>query len=292
MTLRLILFLLLAAAPGAGALAQPPSPRLSDPAGQLVFASSQIRFAFAGSSETALRSLSAAEARILTDRLGLAQPGARGAWESVIGASTQFLRRNGDGAESLWWNPAIDAGVALRWRRGADGWRIVDAAAYLGDTLRGTPLVLGADPMGNMRRAAVATRSAFRAGGAARFFGANLSQRPIFERVAASRRSFLATLNGVTPVAERLTAAEQLLIRESIPPPPGLLRYLRAMPGEARAMLAPQRRFIDASGESVIWSSPGAPDTLLILQYPNDPTALAPRMILAVNLIVREGEQP
>ena len=59
------------------------------------------------------------------------------------------------------------------------------------------------------------------------------------------------------------------------------------------AMLAPQRRFVDASGESIAWTSPGAPDSLLILQYPNDPAAIAPRTILAVDLIVREeGAEP
>jgi len=277
--------------PAAPALAQPAAPRLSEEAaGQLVTASSRLRFDFAASSRAALGPLTAEEARLLSERLGLGEPLARGAWERVIGASTQFARITADGAETLWWNAMVDAGVALRWRRDASGWRIVAAAPYLGETLRGSRMTLGADMLGDLRRAASATRAAFRTGAAARLFGADPPVGAMIARAAAAQGSLFASLNGIAPVADRQIVAEQLLIRSS-GLSPDLAGHLAGMPSEARMMLAPQRRFADATGESVVWASAGAPDSLLVLQYPNDPAALAPRMILAVDLIVRE-ERP
>ena len=188
--------------------------------------------------------------------------------------------------------PHVVVATGARWRRDGAGWRIVAVAPYLGETLRGSEMALGADMMRDLRRAAVATRSAFRGGAASPLFDARPPIRAVIDRVAAAHRSFFVTLGGMPPVADRLVVAEQLLIRASVPSPV-LAGYLASMPSEARAMLAPQRRFVDASGESIAWTSPGAPDSLLILQYPNDPAAIAPRTILAVDLIVREeGAEP
>lgn len=276
----------------APAVAEPtasPALDLNSPSAQLVIAASQLRFAFAGDVAQALQSLSPTEAALLSQRLGLGGPITASAWGYLIGASTQFLRLTADGAESLWWNPMADAGVILRWRRGTNGWRITAAAPYLGEVLRNAPADADPDLIHRYRRTSVATRAAFRAG-AERLFVAPPVNASVLDRWYAGTQSLSMAINGIQPVPERLSAGEDLLITGQAQPMELAMRLAR-MPSETRLMLAPQRRFADATGESIVWASAGAPDSLLILQYPNDPSVIYPRSILAVDLIVHQGEQ-
>lgn len=61
-------------------------------------------------------------------------------WSQLMAGAVQIRRESGDGAETLWFNPALDVGILVRWARGPAGWRATAVAPVLGERLRGEPV--------------------------------------------------------------------------------------------------------------------------------------------------------
>jgi hypothetical protein len=61
-------------------------------------------------------------------------------WSQLMAGAVQVRRETGDGAETLWFNPALDVGILTRWARGPSGWRATAVAPVLGERLRGEPV--------------------------------------------------------------------------------------------------------------------------------------------------------
>jgi hypothetical protein len=58
-------------------------------------------------------------------------------WADLIAGAVQLRRESADTAETLWFNPLFDVGLAARWQRGSDGWRATAASPISGEALRG-----------------------------------------------------------------------------------------------------------------------------------------------------------
>lgn len=58
-------------------------------------------------------------------------------WSQAMAGAVQMRREDGDLAETLWFNPLFDAGLAARWQRQGDRWVAQAAVPITGATLRG-----------------------------------------------------------------------------------------------------------------------------------------------------------
>lgn len=284
---------------GCPAMAQPAqlSPSLIDrhPGARLAARAGRLRYEFGLNAASTLHALPQAERLVLMQALGTTDPLSLNRWAQAIGPATQFIRLNGETASSVWWNPLIDAGLALRWRWASGAWRIEGAAPFTGEALRGAPASAGTSLGRSIRQLSAATRDSVRAGAAENLRRSDGSAAEILRRVRDADRSLRA--DGALPDIHpgRLIVAHRLLVRDQ----PGgrnaatLSAILDRLPGGARLMLAAHKRISEPDGEAVIWSSPGAPDTLFILRYPNDAPAIsAPASIEPVALILAPGEEP
>ena len=274
--------------------AQIPVPAsITDRSARLVVAASELRLLLSSSTRLALRPLSAAEAAILTRAMNLTDPVADSLWSQAIGPATQFARLSGDTAETAWWNPLIDAGLALRWQYSGGSWRVQAAAPFAGDTVRVATIPPDSDLGSRWRRRFLAMRQAVQAGQLSAAVAHPLAPLQLMRLSAEAGASVGAARPSVQ--AQRIVAGRALLIHGH----PGgaggrrLAVDLAGLSDEARLGLAPQSRIDEPDSESVVWVSPGAPDTLFILRYPRSlPGAVVPASVEAVDLIVRPGEQP
>ncbi|MCX7864844.1 MAG: hypothetical protein N2423_07405 [Novosphingobium sp.] len=58
-------------------------------------------------------------------------------WSQIMAGAIQLRREFGEDAETLWFNPLFDAGLAIAWRLEPDGWQAVAAVPVTGEQLRG-----------------------------------------------------------------------------------------------------------------------------------------------------------
>jgi hypothetical protein len=66
-------------------------------------------------------------------------------WSTLAAGAVQTRLQSARNSATLWFNPVFDAGIAILWRRGADGWVAVAVTPVLVETLRGEPIDPNAD---------------------------------------------------------------------------------------------------------------------------------------------------
>ena len=66
-----------------------------------------------------------------------ATPSAARVWSDVLAGAMQLRREQGGDAQTLWYSPAADLGLLIRWRRTPAGWQAAEVVPILGARLRG-----------------------------------------------------------------------------------------------------------------------------------------------------------
>jgi hypothetical protein len=235
-----------------------------------------------------------AEAQPLRDALGNPDTLALSRWADLLSASTQFFRSGAVEADSIWWNPLLDAGVAVRWRWAGRRWQVTKAAAFTGATLRGDgegppPLEAAA-----LNRRAVATRAAVTRGAADALFSGPGEAAAVFARLRAASEALVGLGDNEALAVRRYSGARRLF---TVPGTPGgaggpaLAAALAALSSDQRQALAPYRQIARENGVTVAWASAGAPDTVFLLHYA-PAGAVYPNAFDIVPVIPSVGEQP
>lgn len=278
--------------PAQSAAQRPPAAAPSRPA--LVAESSRLRHAFAVDPAGTLASLPEPEARVLRSALGSPDVLAIGRWGDVVAASTQFFDVRLVEADTFWWNPLIDAGIAIRWGWDGSVWRIAAAAPFTGAALRGSggrsvPPLEGRA----LRRISAETRAAAKQGGAERLYIGGSQAEAVLTRAREASQALLAAGGGERLAVERVQAGRALFAARAPGGAggPGLAAALATLDTRQRRGLAPRTQAAWGGGIAVAWSSAGVPDTLFILHYPTAGD-VRPRSVEVVPIIVLLGEEP
>jgi len=298
-------FAQVAATPGQGTTAEKKSYAALSPEKRLAFEGGLLRIQGAVSFDRLLTMLPADAAGALRKGLGYRGDAADRNWSSLLRSAVQFEKVDGAAAETLWWSPAVDAGIAISWNEVGSDWRIVAAAPVLGETLRGETVAFHggpawsakADPQAQaaaLQQTASATRKAVLAG----------ALRPLIEHPAASinvlARSGMVDghllLRFKTSNRNRNLAARQLFTRSSAQvKEPGkeqgnvaLGRLLASFSDQQRLMFAPRLVVADGASQTVLWGSAGATHRALLVHYP-DAESIAPSAISEVSLAPASG---
>jgi hypothetical protein len=294
-------FAQVAATPGQGTTAEKKSYAALSPEKRLAFEGGLLRIQGAVSFDRLLTMLPADAAGALRKGLGYRGDAADRNWSPLLRSAVQFQKVDGKTAETLWWSPAVDAGIAISWNEVGSDWRIVAAAPVLGETLRGETVAFHggpawsakADPQAQaaaLQQTASATRKAVLAG----------ALRPLIEHPAASinvlTRSGMVDghllLRFKTSNRNRNLAARQLFTRSSSqvkePGNVALGKLLASFSDQQRLMLAPRLVAANGNSETVLWGSAGATHRALLVHYP-DAESIAPSAISEVSLAPASG---
>lgn len=292
--LHLCLVVAIAAVPAtaqeaAGARAIAPSSRIA-----LLAEASRWRHGLAVAPAGLLEAADPAEAQPLRDALGNPDALELSRWADLLSASTQFFRSGAIEADSIWWNPLLDAGVAVRWRWLGTRWQVTKAAAFTGATLRGDgegppPLDAAA-----LKRRAAETRAAVTRGAADALFSGPGEATAVLSRLRAASEALVGLDADEALAVRRHSGARRLL---TVPGTPGgaggpaLAAALAALSADQRQALAPYRQAANGNGVTVAWASAGAPDTVFLLHY-EPASAVYPHAIDIVPVIPSAGVQP
>ena len=271
------------------------------PERRLAYVSGLLRLAMATSIDDGLARLPKDEARVVANGLGLSAGRVDRAWSWVVAPAAAFQQVNGDTARTYWWNPAIDAGIAMTWRRDGILWRITGAAPILGETLRGEPLAFngapawsaGADPLrlgASLAKTSWATRRAMA--------GPNLRaglRRPIPADAVLGRAGVVdGGLQGTFDMtlirrnAEARRTIARPVRRLAVPDRSAIGAELARLSDAERRMFAARLKVSNGGRATVLWTSTGVPDKALLLHYAAD-SSIEPSTIEAIDLSAQSG---
>lgn len=261
----------------------------------LVAEASRLRHGLAIAPTGLLAAIDAAEAQALRQAFGNPDTLALTRWADLLAASTQFFRVGAFTADSLWWNPLLDAGVAVRWRWASTRWRVAGATAFTGATLRGDGE--GPPPLdaASLRRLAEATRAATSRGAADALYTGRGEAATVLTRLRDTSAALVGLSGGDEALAVRRQSGGRRLL--TVPGTPGgaagptLAAMLAALSPDQRQALAPYRQAARGNGLTVAWASAGAPDTLFLLHY-DQAAAVYPRAVDIVPVIPPAGGRP
>lgn len=257
---------------------------------RLAFEGGLLRLQGAVSFDRLLTMLPAADADALRQGLGYRSDAADQRWSSLLRSAVQFQKVNGTAAETLWWSPAIDAGIAISWSEVGADWGIVAATPVLGETLRGEPVAFHGGPAWSNRpdpqtlatslqRTASSTRSAVLAGTLRPLIGHPAASIDVLARTALMDDNLALRLGA----SKRNVAAHLLLTRAPAqvkePGNAALGHLLASFSDQQRLMFAPRLVVSIGTSETVLWVSAGAPNRVLLVAYPTansiEPPAIA-----------------
>lgn len=257
----------------------------------LVAEASRLRHGLAVAPAGLLGAVDPAEAQLIRRALGNPDALALTRWADVFSASTQFFRSGAIEADSIWWNPLLDCGVAVRWRWVATRWQVAGAAAFIGASLRGDSESLPSLDAAALNRLAVATHDAVARGAADALYAGPGQAAAVITRVREASEVLVGLGSDEALAVRRQSGAGRLL---TVPGTPGgvgvpeLEAALAALSPDQRRALAPYRQAARGNGLTVAWASAGAPDTLFLLQY-EQATAVYPHAVDIVPIIPEKG---
>ncbi len=260
----------------------------------LVAEASRLRHSLAVAPSGLLAAVDPTEAQPLRHALGNPDALALSRWAELLSASTQFFRPGMFEADSLWWNPLLDAGVAVRWRWVATRWRVAGATAFTGATLRSDSE--GPPPLdaASLHRLAVSTRAAVARGGADGLYTGPGEVAAVLARMREASEALVGAGSDEALAVRRHSGGRRLLTMPGTPGGaggPALAAALATMSPDQRQALAPYRQVAHGDGATVAWVSAGAPDTLFLLRYPAA-TAVYPNAVEIVPVIPPAGGRP
>jgi hypothetical protein len=294
-----------AATPGQGTTAEKKSYAALSPEKRLAFEGGLLRIQGAVSFDRLLTMLPADAAGALRKGLGYRGDAADRNWSPLLRSAVQFQKVDGKTAETLWWSPAVDAGIAISWNQVGSDWRIIAAAPVLGESLRGEAIAFHggpawsakADPQAQaaaLQQTASATRKAVLSGALHPIIEHPVTSIDVLARAAIMDNNLLLRLGA--PNRRRNVAARQLFTRSSAQvKEPGkeqgnvaLGRLLASFSDQQRLMFAPRLVVADGASQTVLWVSAGATHRALLVHYP-DAKSIAPSAIAEVSLAPTSG---
>jgi hypothetical protein len=290
-----------AATPAQPTAAEKKSYAAVSPEKRLAFEGGLLRIQGAVSFDRLLNLLPADAASVLRNGLDYRGDAADRYWSSLLRSAVQYQKVDGTTAETLWWSPAVDAGIAISWNEVGADWRIVAAAPVLGETLRGEPVSFHGGPAWSakadpqtmtaaLQETAAATRKAVLSG----------ALNPLIEHPAASINVLARTaimdgelqLRLGAPNRSRNVAARLLFTRSPAqvkePGNVALEHLLASFSDQQRLMFGPRLVAANGPSQTVLWVSAGAPHRALLVHYPTT-KSIEPSEIAEVSLAPASG---
>jgi hypothetical protein len=290
-----------AATPAQPTTAEKKSYAALSPDKRLAFEGGLLRIQGAVSFDRVLTLLPADAADALRKGLDYRGDAADRYWSSLLRSAVQYQKVDGTVAETLWWSPVVDAGIAISWNEVGSDWRIVAAAPVLGETLRGEAKSFHGGPAwsakGDPQAHAAALQQTAAATSKAVLAGA---LHPLFDHPAASinvlARSAVMddnlTLRLGAPNRWRNVAARLLFtLSPAQVKEPGnvaLGHLLASFSDQQRLMFAPRLVVANGPSQTVLWVSAAAPHRVLLVRYP-DAKSIMPSEITEVSLAPATG---
>jgi len=280
---------------------RPPFADLS-PDKRLAFEGGVLRLKGAASMEALFKALSPESAAALRTALGYRGDAVDGYWSVLLRSAVQYQRVTGETAQTLWWSPAADAGIALSWKAVGANWRVEKATPAMGETLRGQPIAFrgrpqwsaaGGDLAAALRQTAAATRQAVQAGALDRAFQRPPAALEVVGRTVAAESGLKIALGRASE--RRNTEARELLTRASVltlsKQNARLASLLAVYSDEQRLMFEPRLAAANGGAVSVLWVSTGAPHRAVLMQYPSL-TAPMPSAVAEISLAPNPAGAP
>lgn len=253
------------------------------------------RYSLAASSDIMLRGLDPASQAVLGDALRMGRVSIPDAvWSRVMAGALQVRREADQSADTLWFNPLLDAGLVVRWVRAEQGWRILAAAPVTGEIMRGeAPAeMLGwadtAEPLAIAlkRSAALSFESVDGQSWNNLFVQTPDAQAPLLRRAVRADLA-LQEFTSTPGYNDALAFTRELLVADdprTSKLPRALLQTLTEMGDDARLSLRPITAFRLDDGWSVAWQSPDAPGLALFAHFTDPPTG-QPAVPAGFNLV-------
>ncbi len=242
-----------------------------------------------------LQALASVHPGLMLSRL---TPAERAATQSTLGSlalveagqCAQFFRSSvafvhaGDGqAESYWWNPFVDEGLALDWSKGTDGWTLSSAQWVSGQTLRGdkpgrAAWTEASSPARALTRLAGKTDAAIQSGALV---------KATADDTAPCARAVVAALSAGQGDPLRLATTHNIAAGAATDTPLNatetrLAGELATLPPAARATMSAQLQ-IGRDAPILVWQSPAEPGRLVFVHYPST-DAISPSGVESVSL--------
>jgi hypothetical protein len=234
-------------------------------AGPLVADAGLARYALAADQGTFLDWLDPASRAVFAAAMGGDHGGLGAYWSLLMVGAVQMRREGADSAETLWFNPLFDAGLAARWRRSGDDWVAIAASPVTGELLRGElrsagPLVWRAGG-GIKAQAEARARRSWQGARAAGWLDRDLTDAGTAAlRRAAQARGGLDAMRIAPGYDDAGIMARAALVTGDEAALPADVRRGLAVTGErARLSLRPVAGFRRSDGWTMALQSPDAP---------------------------------
>lgn len=222
------------------------------------------RYALAADQGRFLDWLDPASREVFARAMGGDHGGLGASWSQLMAGAVQLRREDADLAETLWFNPLFDAGLAARWEKRGDAWVAIAAVPVTGERLRGEPLSL--EPVhytgGSIRQQAEALAArTWRVAAGADWLGADATDNgtAVLARVGAARSGLdgLRIAPGYDTAGAMVRAA--LVTGDESRLPPEVRVALGRMGSAARLSLRPVAGYRRTDGWTMALQSPDAP---------------------------------
>lgn len=194
-------------------------------------------------------------------------------WSRLMAGAIQIRHENGDTAETLWFNPLFDAGLATRWERWEYGWRAVAATPVTGEMLRGEKIVAAPVQWGSSGSLKAAVEVRARASWAASANGGWLDRDATGAGTAAlvramAARNSLDELRAAPGYEDAVMTARQMLVTGDAASLPSDVRNGLALLGQgARLTLRPVAGYRRPDGWTLALQSPDAPRMTWLVHF-------------------------
>ena len=290
----------LAGADDAGGVQDVPAPL------PLVAVAGAARYQMAAATPIMLDRLDPASRAVLSEALGASDRSPGPLWSRLMTGAVQMRREAADTAQTLWFNPVLDGGFVVRWRRGGNGWTAIAAAPVLGQRIRNQsngadpsvawpsvawPSVAWIDSGGSLPDALFASaRRSFAAAEAEswdRLFEPGGGDEPVLLARALSAERGLHDMARAPGYSQSLGLLHRLLVTDDpwLRKLPAQMRDgLTDMGEEARATLRPVTAIRRADGWTVVLQSPDAPAIAWLAHFV-DPPAGEPALPARFNVV-------
>lgn len=227
-------------------------------------------------------------------------------WSALMSGAVQRVEVAGPGeARTLWFNPVLDAGLAVHWRRVGEIWTAVEAAPVLGEVLREGVFDPGRDythtawphASGAPVAAALAISNDISAHAAIHWsvlFAAGADSRAaVLSHCIQADRSLDEVLRA-PGYGGSIALLRRLLVLsdpQAARLPPGLAHALEAIGGNGRLTLGPTAAFRRPDGYTLALQSADAPGVVFFAHFADPPAGgvALPTRFEAVEIIHGAG---
>ena len=212
-------------------------------------------------------------------------------WSLLMVGAVQVRHETGDTAETLWFNPLFDAGLATRWRHTEAGWQAVASSPVTGEALRGQPIVRTPVNWGTSGSLKSAVETRARASWTASAGGGWLDRdltnagTAALTRAMAARQS-LNRLRGAPGYEDAAQRVRQALVTGSDADlPASVRRGLIVMGQHARLTLRPVAGYHHPDGWTLALQSPDAPRLAWLVHFADPAGSDTPAAIKGYQLL-------